>query len=94
MWKENTKMWFQESNPLGKIEKLATATTGEYFEGIQMCKRMAKEDDKKVYASKDNAFLGWKCRNCGHIPSGSNAPERCPVCSHPQAYFKRISENY
>jgi rubrerythrin len=41
---------------------------------------------------KNNPLLGWKCRNCGYIPSGSNAPERCPVCSHPQAYFERIDE--
>ncbi len=36
----------------------------------------------------------WKCRNCGHIHVGPKAPEMCPVCKHPKAYFERVSENY
>ena len=36
----------------------------------------------------------WKCRNCGHIVVGTNAPEICPVCSHPRAYFEIKAENY
>ncbi len=36
----------------------------------------------------------WECRNCGHIVVGTNAPEVCPVCSHPQAYFEVHAENY
>lgn len=36
----------------------------------------------------------WKCANCGHIVIGRNAPEICPVCSHPQAYFEIKAENY
>lgn len=36
----------------------------------------------------------WECRNCGHIVVGTNAPEICPTCSHPQAYFEVCSENY
>ena len=36
----------------------------------------------------------WKCRNCGHIVIGKNAPELCSVCKHPQAYFEIKSENY
>ena len=36
----------------------------------------------------------WECRNCGHITVGTKAPEICPVCSHPQAYFEISSENY
>ena len=36
----------------------------------------------------------WECRNCGHIVVGLNAPDRCPVCNHPQAYFEINSENY
>jgi len=41
--------------------------------------------DGKVY---------WKCRNCGYIHEGSEAPEICPACSHPRAYFELLSENY
>lgn len=36
----------------------------------------------------------WVCRNCGHIVIGKEAPEVCPVCSHPQAYFEIKPENY
>ena len=36
----------------------------------------------------------WECRNCGHIVVGTNAPELCPVCKHPQAYFEVRKENY
>lgn len=36
----------------------------------------------------------WECRNCGHIVVGTKAPEICPVCAHPQAYFEVNSENY
>ena len=36
----------------------------------------------------------WECRNCGHIVVGTKAPELCPVCSHPQAYFEICEVNY
>ena len=36
----------------------------------------------------------WECRNCGHIVVGEKAPEVCPVCAHPQAYFEVQAENY
>lgn len=36
----------------------------------------------------------WECRNCGHIVVGTKAPEICPVCAHPQAYFEVNAENY
>ena len=36
----------------------------------------------------------WECRNCGHIVVGTNAPEVCPVCAHPQSYFEVRSVNY
>jgi rubrerythrin len=36
----------------------------------------------------------WECRNCGHIVVGTAAPEVCPVCAHPQAYFEVHAENY
>ena len=36
----------------------------------------------------------WECRNCGHIIVGTKAPEICPVCAHPQAYFEINCENY
>ena len=36
----------------------------------------------------------WECRNCGHIVIAAEAPEVCPVCSHPQAYFEVMAQNY
>ena len=36
----------------------------------------------------------WECRNCGHIVVGTNAPEVCPTCNHPQSYFELRKENY
>lgn len=43
---------------------------------------------------KGDAPLGWKCRNCGYIYEGEEAPEICPCCAHPKAYFERKVENY
>ncbi len=36
----------------------------------------------------------WECRNCGHIVVGTNAPELCPVCAHPKAYFEVHKDNF
>ena len=36
----------------------------------------------------------WECRNCGHIVVGTNAPEVCPTCNHPQSYFEVSAQNY
>ena len=36
----------------------------------------------------------WQCSNCGHIHVGESAPEVCPVCAHPQAYFQLLAKNY
>jgi rubrerythrin len=36
----------------------------------------------------------WHCRNCGHVLEGSGAPDKCPVCQHPRAFFEVLAENY
>ena len=36
----------------------------------------------------------WECRNCGHIHTGTTAPDKCPTCNHPQSYFEIHSDNY
>ncbi len=46
----------------------------------------------KVFIDKD--VVVWKCRNCGHIHIGKEAPEVCPTCDHPRAYFERCALNY
>jgi len=43
---------------------------------------------------KKSTVKVWECRNCGHIVVGTEAPEKCPVCDHPQAYFEVVAENY
>lgn len=48
---------------------------------------------KKTVFSKDGDVI-WQCANCGHIVIGKEAPEVCPVCAHPQAYFQVKAENY
>ena len=43
---------------------------------------------------KKGSITVWKCRNCGHIHVGTEAPAVCPVCKHPQAFFEVNAENY
>lgn len=45
-----------------------------------------------VFSSEGDAI--WKCRNCGHIVIGKKAPEMCPVCFHPKAFFELECKNY
>ncbi|NLD37871.1 MAG: rubrerythrin family protein [Desulfatiglans sp.] len=48
--------------------------------------------NKKVF-EKDKDTV-WRCRNCGFIWSGAQAPEECPACAHPRAHFEILGENY
>lgn len=43
---------------------------------------------------KKDEVVKWKCANCGYIHEGSSAPEVCPACAHPQAYFEILTEKY
>lgn len=43
---------------------------------------------------KKGSIVIWKCRNCGHIHVGTEAPEICPTCAHPKSYFEIQAENY
>ncbi len=49
-------------------------------------------DAQEVF--KKSEVKVWECRNCGHIVVGTEAPEICPVCAHPRAYFEVNAENY
>ena len=49
-------------------------------------------ETKKVFEKSEVKI--WECRNCGHLVIGEKAPEVCPVCNHPQAYFEVRKENY
>lgn len=49
-------------------------------------------EEDKVFAKEEQKF--WICRNCGHVHYGYEAPEVCPTCDHPKAYFELLEENY
>ena len=55
-------------------------------------KLLANVEQGKVF--KKDKVIKWKCRNCGHVYEGSEAPERCPVCDHARSYFEVWVENY
>ena len=71
------------------------------FQGVARIEKEHEERYRKLLAnvngdlvfSKDGDVV-WQCSNCGHICVGRNAPEVCPVCAHPQAYFQVKAENY
>ena len=68
---------------VGKIEK-------EHEE--RYLKLLENLKDGKVFEAGEVKI--WKCRNCGHIVIGKQAPEVCPVCNHPRSYFEIKAENY
>ena len=71
------------------------------FEGVA---KIEKEHEERYQALLDNIKEGkvfnkeekmmWICRNCGHVHYGEKAPEVCPICAHPQAYFELKTSNY
>lgn len=71
------------------------------FEGVAAIEKEHEERYLKLLAnvegelvfSKDGDVV-WQCSNCGHLVIGKKAPEVCPVCAHPQAYFQVKAENY
>lgn len=52
----------------------------------------ANIDAGKVY-KKDSSVV-WRCRNCGYLHEGEEAPDMCPACAHPQSYYELLGENY
>jgi rubrerythrin len=52
------------------------------------------ENIEKGLVFKKNQVVKWRCRNCGYIHEGLEAPVKCPSCDHPQAYFELFCENY
>ena len=68
---------------VGKIEK----------EHEERYKKLLSNVENELVFSKDGDKI-WVCRNCGHVVIGQSAPEVCPVCSHPQAFFEVKAENY
>jgi rubrerythrin len=56
--------------------------------------RKLLDNIKKKRVFKRDKVVRWKCRNCGYIHEGKEAPKKCPACSHPQAYYELFVENY
>ena len=56
-------------------------------------RRLLKNVEDKLVFSRDGDCV-WQCSNCGHIVVGKQAPEVCPVCAHPKAYFELKADNY
>lgn len=55
-------------------------------------KLAANIENGKVF--KKDAKVKWHCRNCGYVSDGTMAPNKCPACDHPQAYFELMADNY
>lgn len=68
---------------VGAIEKHHEERYRALLHNIEMAEVFAKSEVKV-----------WECRNCGHIVVGTQAPEVCPTCNHPQSYFEVHAENY
>ena len=68
---------------VGAIEKHHEERYRALMKNVEMQEVFAKSEVKV-----------WECRNCGHIVVGTKAPEKCPVCAHPQSYFEVNAENY
>ncbi len=68
---------------VGAIEKHHEERYRALLRNIEMAEVFAKSEVKV-----------WECRNCGHIVVGTQAPEVCPTCNHPQSYFEVHAENY
>jgi len=71
------------------------------FEKVGQIEKGHEERYRKLLANIKNGTVftstieeEWQCSNCGHVSKGLNAPEICPVCAHPKAYFEKIAKNY
>jgi len=56
--------------------------------------RKLLENVKNGTVFKRDVDVEWKCRNCGYVHHGKEAPETCPACKHPQSYYELLDENY
>jgi rubrerythrin len=59
---------------------------------IRYRKLLENVKNGKVFARDEP--VQWRCRNCGYVHKGKNAPKICPACKHPQAYYEILAENY
>jgi rubrerythrin len=88
-----------------EVEKVARkegfSETADIFKEIAEVEKQHEKRYRKLLKNvkegtvfkKDNV-VEWKCRNCGYIHKGEEAPEKCPACAHPQSFFELFCENY
>ena len=73
----------------------------QVFEAIAVAEKQHEKRYKDLAANIENnrvfkrdETVVWRCRNCGYLHEGTEAPEECPACAHPQAYFELLGENW
>jgi rubrerythrin len=73
----------------------------ESFEEIAEVEEQHEKRYRKLLANVENGTVfkrdrevKWKCRNCGYVHHGKEAPKTCPACKHPQSYYELLAENY
>jgi len=95
---ENTKM-YPEFAATAEAEGFAAIAT--IFRSISVAEKGHEMRYRAFLANleKDRVFkrakvVRWRCRNCGYIHEGTEAPQACPACAHPQAFFELLVENY
>lgn len=73
----------------------------ELFEAVALVEKAHEERYRRLLANVEGGLVFsrdgdqiWECGNCGHLHFGKAAPEVCPVCAHPQAYFRLRATNY
>ncbi len=82
-------------------EKDGFSELAQQFRGVAEIEKSHEERFRKLLHNVDikevfqkSGITIWECRNCGHIHTGLQAPDQCPVCSHPQSFFAIRTENY
>lgn len=71
------------------IRAISTVEQGHESRYLAFLKNIANE---QVF--KKDKVVKWRCRNCGYIHEGKEAPKECPACAHPMAYYEVMAENY
>jgi rubrerythrin len=67
---------------------------GEVEEQHEKRYRKLLDNVKKGKVFKKDKIVRWRCRNCGYVHEGKEAPDTCPACKHPQAFYEVMEENY
>ena len=81
-----------EENLLDEVAQGRRAALAAIRENPEYLKLVENLENDEVF--KKSSVKVWYCRNCGHLEYGDQAPEVCPVCSHPQAFFEIKADNY